>query len=119
MVAARLRPGGVYTMNVVDYGPRDFLRAEAATLSAGFDHVAVIGRAGSFGPARGDIGGNFVLVASDEPLPVDAIVRANERRARDDEVLVGSDLDAFVGDAQVLVDDFAPVDQLLTPLPRP
>jgi hypothetical protein len=27
----------------------------------------------------------------------------------------GADLDRFVGDAPVLTDDFAPVDQLLTP----
>ena len=29
------------------------------------------------------------------------------------------DLDAFVGDAEVLTDDHAPVDQLLTPYERP
>ena len=30
----------------------------------------------------------------------------------------GAELDAFVGDAAVLTDDFAPVDQLLTPYAR-
>ena len=117
-VSDRLRPGGAYVMNLVDYGPRDLLRAEAATLGHVFEHVAIIGRAGSFGPTRGDIGGNFVLVASDAPLPLEGILDANRRRARDDEVLANPTLDAFVGDARVLVDDFAPVDQLLTPLPR-
>jgi hypothetical protein len=32
-----------------------------------------------------------------------------------DELLTGAELDAFAGDAQVLTDDHAPVDQLLTP----
>jgi spermidine synthase len=116
----RLRPGGVYTLNVLDYGPRDFLRAELATLLEVFDHVAVIGDPGDFGP-RGErgLGGNFVVVASDDPLPLDEIERANRRRAQVDQLLHGADLEAFVGDAQVLTDDYAPVDQLLTPLRTP
>jgi spermidine synthase len=116
-VHGRLVPGGVYTMNVVDYGPRDFLRAEVATLRTVFAHVAVIGRDGSFGPDRGGIGGNYVVIASDAPLPVERLVRANRRRAQLDQVLAGEDLEAFVEGATVLSDDFAPVDQLLTPLP--
>jgi hypothetical protein len=63
------------------------------------------------------VGGNYVVVASDEPLPVRGIADANERRGRDDEILHGEALDRFVGDAPVLTDDHAPVDQLLTPLP--
>jgi hypothetical protein len=31
------------------------------------------------------------------------------------QVALGAELDRFVGDAGVLTDDFAPVDQLLTP----
>jgi spermidine synthase len=116
----RLRPGGVYTLNVLDYGPRDFLRAELATLLQVFTHVAVIGDPGDFGP-RGErrLGGNFVVVASDDPLPLDGIERANRGRAQLDEILHGADLEDFVGDAQVLTDDYAPVDQLLTPLRDP
>ena len=34
-------------------------------------------------------------------------------------VAEGADLDEFVGDAEVLTDDHAPVDQLLTPYGRP
>jgi spermidine synthase len=109
---------GVLTTNVIDYGQREFLRAYLATTGAVFDHVAVVGRAGSFGP-RGErgLGGNYVVVASDAPLPTEAIEQANQLRARADEVLTGDALDAFVGDAVVLTDDYAPVDQLLTPLP--
>jgi spermidine synthase len=110
-----LVPGGVYTLNVLDYGPRDFLRAELATILEVFDHVAVIGDPGDFGPRdeRG-LGGNYVVVASDDPLPLDLIEEANRRRAEVDELLAGDALIEFVGDAQVLTDDHAPVDQLLT-----
>jgi spermidine synthase len=117
-IHAALRPGGVYTMNVVDYDARDFLRAELATVAAVFDHVAVLGRPGSFEPDRAGVGGNYVVIASDDPLPLDAIEAANRGRAHVDDLLAGDELTAFVGDAAVLVDDHAPVDQLLTPIPR-
>ncbi len=113
----RLRPDGVYVMNLVDYAERDFLRAEAATVDAVFEHVAVIGAPENFGPTRGDVGGNFVVIASEQPLPLDGIREANRARAREDRILHGEDLDEFMGDAMVLTDDHAPVDQLLTPLP--
>jgi spermidine synthase len=117
-IHATLRPGGVYTLNAIDYDQRDFLRAELATIQTVFDHVAVLGRPGSFGPTRPGVGGNYVVIASDSPLPVDAIIDANRNRARVDELLAGPELDAFVGEAMVLSDDRAPVDQLLTPVPR-
>jgi spermidine synthase len=117
-IHATLRPGGVYTLNAIDYDQRDFLRAEIATIQTVFDHVAVLGRPGSFGPTRPGVGGNYVVIASDSPLPVDAIIDANRNRARVDELLAGPELDAFVGEAMVLSDDRAPVDQLLTPVPR-
>jgi spermidine synthase len=106
-----LRPGGIYAVNIIDYPPLGFARAEAATLRAVFSHVAVIA------PQRrldGEEGGNFVLVVSDEPLPLDAIARSNAERGDDDTVATGVDLDAFIGGAMVLTDDYAPVDQLLT-----
>lgn len=117
LVEERLQPGGVYTMNVIDYGPRSFLRAQLATVGAVFDHVAVLGRPDSFDEDVRGVGGNYVVVASDAPLPVEAIQAANTRRGRADDLLVGADLDRFVGDARVLTDDHAPVDQLLTPSP--
>jgi hypothetical protein len=113
----RLRPGGVYTLNVLDYGPRDFLRAELATILEVFTHVAVIGDPGDFGP-RGErgLGGNFVAVASDHPLPLAGIEAANRGRGEVDQILHGDELQDLVGDAEVLTDDHAPVDQLLTPV---
>lgn len=114
----RLRPGGVYAMNLVDYAERGFLRAEAATLEEAFEHVAILGRRDDLGPTAAGVGGNFVLIASDRPLPIAEIEAANAARGRDEDVvLAGDELKAFIGEAPVLTDDYAPVDQLLTPLP--
>ena len=116
-----LRPGGVYALNMIDYPPLGFARAELATLADVFDHVAVLAPAERL---RGEVGGNFVMVASDDPLPVDAMLARNAARGDDEDALwtsgttvEGLDLADFVGDAVVLDDDFAPVDQLLTPYP--
>jgi hypothetical protein len=107
-----LRPDGVYVLNVIDLPPLSFARAEAATLLAAFDDVALLAPADV---VDGDAGGNLVLVASDEPLPVEAL---GERAASGDgpSVAVGREaVEDFAEDAQVLTDDDAPVDQLLTP----
>ncbi len=112
-----LHDEGVYVMNVLDYGPREFLRAEVATVADVFEHVAVIGRADSFDLNRSDVGGNYVVIASEAPLPIEQIEVANRDRRRDDVLLHGPGLERFVGDAMVLTDDHAPVDQLLTPRP--
>jgi len=106
-----MSPDGVYLLNVIDHGPRMFLRAEVATIADVFRHVAVLERSG--GP-----GGNHVVIASDRPLPVDAIVQRNRIRARDDVVTAGASLVALIDGAGILIDDRAPVDQLLTPRPR-
>ena len=109
-LAALLGPDGVYVLNVIDFGPREFLRAELATLSDVFPHVGVI--------RRGDgAGGNHVLIASHAPIDADAIRAVNAGRARADEVLTDAATAALADDAPVLTDDRAPVDQLLTPSP--
>ena len=109
-----LRPGGVYALNVIDFPPLDFARAETATLLAAFEHVAVLAE-----PAvvDGREGGNLVLVASDDPLDVDRL--ASLAAARGEPATVHPDAGAFAGDADVLTDDDAPVDQLLTPYSPP
>jgi spermidine synthase len=107
-----LRPGGTYAVNVIDYPPLAFARAEAATLREVFADVVVIAPSSRIDGAEG---GNFVMVASDQPLPVQAIAANNALRGDDDVIAGGAQLDAFIGDARPLTDDFAPVDQLLTP----
>jgi spermidine synthase len=105
---------GIYAMNVIDFPPLDFARAEVATLRAVFDHVAIAAE-----PAKldGDRGGNLVLLASDHPLPVPKIEARLADRNSDYAVATGGDVAGFAGDARVLTDDFAPVDQMLTPYP--
>ncbi|MBW3659340.1 MAG: fused MFS/spermidine synthase [Actinobacteria bacterium] len=116
-IRERLRPGGVYALNLIDFGPRDFARAEAATLADVFAHVAVLAPPERF--ADDGSGGNFVLVASDEPLPIEAVLERNAARGDDEVAVTTADgsLERFIGGAQVLTDDHAPVDQLLTPSP--
>lgn len=106
-----LADDGVYVANVIDHGPLAFARAELATTRRVFPYVALLGRAEAFTPR----GGNLVVVASASPLPLDAVRRRLAERSKDQRVLAGPELVAFVGDARVLTDDFAPVDQLLTP----
>jgi MFS family permease len=111
-VAATLRDGGVYAMNLIDHPPLDFLRAELATLREVFAHVAVLAPSERL---SGDRGGNYILVASNAAIDVDALL--DGAHAADDGIaaLIGDDVDALIGDARPLTDGFAPVDQLLTP----
>ncbi len=99
-------------MNIIDFGPQAFVKAEVRTVAAEFAHVGVIAKAAEL---DGKEGGNFVLVASQQPLPTGAIRKQLGQRAEllDDPAAVR----AFIGDAPLLTDDFAPVDQLLTPYP--
>jgi spermidine synthase len=105
-----ISPGGVYALNVIDYGRLDFVRAEAATLREVFSHVAL------FAPPdyiTGAAGGNYVLVASDSPIDLEAMEAATFDRGGIEIGIEGEDLDRFIGDAVILTDDFAPVDQML------
>jgi spermidine synthase len=99
-----LRPDGIYVMNVLDGGDSGFARAEMATLADRFAHVAVIVPADGVPRTRAV---NQVLLASQAPLPDLDIDPA------DGQLLTGDDALAYLGDAMVLTDDFAPVDRLL------
>jgi spermidine synthase len=112
LVDASLADDGVYAVNLIDHPPLSFVRAELATMRAVFPHVVLLARVPVL---AGEDGGNVVAVASRSPLPSAAIETALGDRELVWRVAEGSALDAFVGDAGVLTDDFAPVDQLLTP----
>jgi spermidine synthase len=103
-----LRPGGIYAQNVIDYPPDRFLKAELATVAAVFPHVALIAPPKAL---NGETGSNFVIVASRSPLPLDLIRTGLVRHAKDPVTLLPDG--EFAGDARVLTDDYAPVDQLL------
>jgi spermidine synthase len=112
LVDAALADDGVYAVNLIDHPPLSFVRAELATLRAVFPHVLLLARAPVL---AGEDGGNLVAVASRQPLPSERIAEALTERDLAWQVAEGNRLDEFVGDAEVLTDDHAPVDQLLTP----
>lgn len=100
-----LKPGGLYTLNMIDEKPFSLLRAESATLLASFVHVKLVTAPGADGrPA----GGNEVLLASNAPLPVLGSPLPGGS-AYSQATLV-----KLVGAAKPLRDDYAPVDQLET-----
>ena len=106
------RPSGIYVQNVIDYPPLRFIRAEVATVAAEFPHVALVAPESSL---AGETGSNFLIVASRSPLPLERIRAslASDDGGRPVALLDGAALADFVGDARVLTDEFAPVDQLL------
>lgn len=112
-VARVLRPGGAYVANLIDYPPLAFFRAEAATAATRFPYVSVIS---SRRTIDGLTGGNLVLVAAESPLDVAAVEAAIAAWGESEPTAVLADpveVHAFMGSAQILTDDFAPVDQLL------
>jgi spermidine synthase len=105
-----LRSDGVYAMNLIDHPPDRFGRAEAATLRSVFPYVIL---AAAPDTVAGTGGGNHVLVASESPLPVDAF--ATRVAERSDWVVADvAETAAYADGAQILTDDFAPVDQLIS-----
>ncbi len=107
-----LAPDGTYVINLIDRPPLRFARAETATLSAVFEHVAILGPADRL---AGDIGGNFIVVGSHAPIDVAAIRAHIRERGDTDDVLSGERVTTFVGGEGPLTDDYAPVDQMLAP----
>jgi hypothetical protein len=91
---------------MIDYPPLALLRAEAATLLAGFRNVRLIAPIGANGRP---VGSNMVLVASNGPLPPQHGAPADGAR-----VIERPALTRLVGGAESLSDDYAPVDQLET-----
>ncbi len=102
---------GIYVMNLIDYPPAGFARAEAATLQRVFGNVMVIAPPDYL---YGDRGGNYVLVASATALDADAVGELLSARGGSEIAIAGATLDAWIDSARELTDDFAPVDQLIS-----
>jgi spermidine synthase len=100
-----LKPGGLYALNVIDLAPLDLQAAETATLLDVFDHVRMV----TFGAAEHPFGGNAVLLASDRAIP-EAATTENKFTT----TLSAREVKSFAAHAQILRDDYAPADQLLT-----
>ncbi len=109
--AARLRPDGFYVLNLIDYPPLSFARAQTATLASVFEHVVVIAPPSYL---AGEQGGNFVVVASQQPIDLADLETALSGRDSSAVPVAGSAVATFIGDAAILTDDHAPVDQLIT-----
>lgn len=100
-----LRPGGLYALNVIDLPPLELQRAAAATLLDAFADLRIV----TYGSEERPVGGNAVLLASDRPVPDSA---ATENAVAT--TLSRNESRAFAEGADVLRDDYAPADQLLT-----
>jgi spermidine synthase len=105
-----MRSDGVYVLNLIDYVPLRFARAETATLAAVFRHVAVLAPSTYL---AGDDGGNFVLAASDHPFDVARLKTLIQARNGQETVAVDGAATTVAAGARVLTDDYAPVDQWL------
>ncbi|MDL5205836.1 fused MFS/spermidine synthase [Streptomyces sp. ALI-76-A] len=112
-----LNDDGVYVVNLIDHGGLAFARAEAATLSETFEHVALVGDSTDIGldPTATPEGGNLVLLASDRPVDLRAAQEALDARRTGWKITTGDGLTSWIGNARPLTDDYAPVDQLLQP----
>jgi spermidine synthase len=106
---------GVYVANVIDHAPFGFARAYVRTAAEVFDEVALLAAPDVL---AGSDGGNMVVVASREPVDLDVVEEELAARGTDWKALAGAELAAWADGAPVLTDDFAPVDQLLTPYGR-
>lgn len=101
-----LRRGGQYVANIADGNPLDFARSQVATLRAVFGEVCLLADAGVL---RGRRFGNLVLVASDAPLPVEAVTRRLAGDPFPCRLVDGDDLDHFTAGASIVCDaDSAP-----------
>lgn len=112
---------GLYVANLIDHGAMAFARAEVATLSETFEHVALVGEPTDIGldPTATPEGGNMVVLASDRPVDLRAAQETLDARQTGWKIATGGDLTSWIGDARLLTDDYAPVDQLLQPYSPP
>ncbi|GAB3167347.1 hypothetical protein GCM10027162_03210 [Streptomyces incanus] len=73
---------GLYVANLIDHGGLAFARAEVATLSETFEHVALTGEPTDIGldPTAVPEGGNPVMLASSRPVDLRATQEALDAR---------------------------------------
>ncbi|ALG06178.1 fused MFS/spermidine synthase [Kibdelosporangium phytohabitans] len=108
-----LRPGGLYTMNIVDFPPSDFVTSAVRTVQSVFRHVVLISYDEVIGKTTG---GNVIVVASDTPINLGDLRASLQARDPSGLLTVADEQRTarFTECATVLTDDFAPVDQLIT-----
>jgi spermidine synthase len=99
--AAFLAPGGVLLVNVADGSGAAFARGQAATLAMVFDDLAVLAEPQVL---RGRRFGNFVLVASPSPLPLDWMPRLLARGPHPATLVHARELRNWIAGAAVVTD---------------
>ena len=100
--AARvLRPGGTYAANLADGAPLAFVRGQAATVASVFAETALIGQPTVL---RGRRFGNFVLLASQKPLPATDLARRLAGDPFPARLIPGPELPKFIAGAKVVTD---------------
>ena len=106
-----LRPDGVYVLNIIDYPPLRFARAELRTLQEHFEHVAVL--APSVRARRLSTAATW---CSSRRIVRSTRQRCGRGRARTGVQLVDGDaaIRRLVDGMPVITDDHAPVDQWLS-----
>ncbi|HEX8488871.1 MAG TPA: fused MFS/spermidine synthase, partial [Propionibacteriaceae bacterium] len=91
-----LSDDGSYVVNLIDFGPLAFARAEVATLAETFDHVALAAETDTF--TNGEkAGGNHVVIASDRPIDVTGVVARIRQRETPWDVISGAELSRWTG----------------------
>ncbi|QHC67548.1 spermine synthase [Rathayibacter sp. VKM Ac-2759] len=103
-IAPLLAPDGVVAVNVADGGALAFARAQAATLSSVFAHVAIMTDTQMLKAKRF---GNVVMLASPSALPVDGLPRRLASDPAPSKLVQGRELENFVAGASVVTDDTA------------
>jgi spermidine synthase len=117
--ARALRPGGIYLANVADGPPLRAVRSAAATVGSAF--AALPAREGESperpgslcliaepGVLRGRRTGNFVIAASDRPLPAEGLRRRIAGDPFPARAVEGDELHRFIAAAPVITDAAGP-----------
>jgi MFS family permease len=111
-VRRTLEDDGLYVMNLIDYDHHDLARAEVRTMREVFGEVAVVAPPAVLDGTTG-AGANIILIGGSSVPSAEAIEAQLRSFGSPSVFRTGSALDAFVAGADVLSDDFAPVDQLV------
>lgn len=94
LVADRLKPTGVYLLNLADNPPLPVARREAATVTQVFEHTAVVAEPGVL---RGRRYGNVVILGADQPWPLVDLDRAVRTLSPTARLVHGQALVDFIG----------------------
>jgi spermidine synthase len=104
LAARYLADSGVMLVNVADGAGGAFARGQVATIGAVLQHLAVLAEPQVL---KGRRYGNFVIVASREPLPLDWMPRLMSGGPHPAAVVHGRELRSWVAGALVVHDDSA------------